>query len=613
MSDQERLPEDMQFAIDYYTHAFALLHTDLERLAYDSQSPHPVRERFWRLVPPREYSPEDARPLLMQYSVLVEQEMAAVIETQSLAYWLHLYRRIAPDPIGQDNQAMTTIWVRATVEAAIEKYASFGLCNRIAISDNVRMDEVLNGLLSAAEFEKERESLQSNRQLVLTRFGTQELREFYDLEKLAHEAWRTGSMLRVTAKGGPLIVVDESGLVFDARSDELDVLLNSLDERRRRYGGLVASSTGILYPEEENENRGWVLLPHYNVERIKIGGDPDSRESLEKVLGFTIAEPWRANFIWERTDLAGFYRAHEPFAVAFFDAKGVTLESVLCTIAALASQAVHKWLSLGAQASIHSWQRAYDGPSRKDLVVDELESHIDVVTDRLGLTPEAARKVDLAEGIRYLELSAENRTDIQLAYPGPHAAFLPFGDDRWFIDCAWLLNRLVHLFVGVPLPDQNFKGDMLEERVRGGHSALPTGPCKAGDGEQRQIDAAFRIGDRLVIAECRAVGRSIGFHRGDPEAIQFRREKIEKALKDIDDKAIWLTKNSKGTNYDIAWCKGIVPVAVFPFVEYVPSLDPHYWLTSDRPRVLAPDELGEALEDGTFAQVTHNVFPVGGI
>lgn len=136
-----------------------------------------------------------------------------------------------------------------------------------------------------------------------------------------------------------------------------------------------------------------------------------------------------------------------------------------------------------------------------------------------------------------------------------------------------------------------------------GKSALPTGPCNSLGNESRQIDEAFDLNELLLITECRAVGRSFGIERGDPNALAFRRMKIDRALHDIDEKAQWLANHVLGKNYDVRKYRWILPIAITPFVEFIDSLEPRYWLSSDLPRVLTPSELHHALEDGSFKQL----------
>ena len=110
------------------------------------------------------------------------------------------------------------------------------------------------------------------------------------------------------------------------------------------------------------------------------------------------------------------------------------------------------------------------------------------------------------------------------------------------------------------------------------------------------------------MVECKAVGKSIGFDRGNPDAMRFRQDLIDGALSEADDKASWLSDHPIGINYDISSFKDILPIAVTPFVEYIPSTSTWYWLTDSLPRVLTPKELRDALEDGTLKSVDRNVF-----
>jgi hypothetical protein len=163
------------------------------------------------------------------------------------------------------------------------------------------------------------------------------------------------------------------------------------------------------------------------------------------------------------------------------------------------------------------------------------------------------------------------------------------------------------LFVGIHIPDQNFKGDALENAIRKDKSILPTKTCKAATGEERQIDYAVACGTHLIIAECKVVGMSIGFDRGDPKAIKHRTDNVvELALSQIDDKANWLAKHPIGTNYDITPYEDILPAAISPFVEFIPSQDERYWVSKDTPRVLTPKEFERLINDQTAVMNAFN-------
>jgi hypothetical protein len=162
----------------------------------------------------------------------------------------------------------------------------------------------------------------------------------------------------------------------------------------------------------------------------------------------------------------------------------------------------------------------------------------------------------------------------------------------------------------VSLDDQKFKGDALERVVNFQKSVLPTKPCKLINGEKKQIDASFAVGDRLVILECKAIAKSVAFDKGEKSAIEYRIDKFNKALREVDEKANWLAMHPQGTNYDIRHYDEILPVVISPFDEYMPSLNQFYWLNNDIPRVLTPIELKIFLKNGKFGGELFNIIKI---
>ena len=108
------------------------------------------------------------------------------------------------------------------------------------------------------------------------------------------------------------------------------------------------------------------------------------------------------------------------------------------------------------------------------------------------------------------------------------------------------------------------------------------------NGEARQIDASFALGDRLVVAKCRAVSKSVAFKRGDPKATEFRRRKLLKAFHDVDEKAHWLADHPMGRNYNASTYREILPLVVSPFVEFAPAPTNAYRISDTLSRVTTP-------------------------
>lgn len=126
------------------------------------------------------------------------------------------------------------------------------------------------------------------------------------------------------------------------------------------------------------------------------------------------------------------------------------------------------------------------------------------------------------------------------------------------------------------------------------------------DGTKKQVDVAFALGKVLLIAECKVKGLSIGWERGDPRAVAERADFVREAIRQADDKAIWLCNHPAGTNYDISSFEWVVGVGVSPFPEFIPERTPYYWLDANRPRMMTPAELFDLVEDtNTPALLEH--------
>jgi hypothetical protein len=487
-------------------------------------------------------------------------------------------------------------------------------CDGVGVTGEVSIGDVLGGILMEPEFRPERELLEREPQFVLTKFATADLREFYDAEKPAYEVWRNSAMLRIAAKGAPIVVDDSDDCVWDARSPELARLVWSYDCRWAGWRGPATSAAGVVFdPVPMRRDRpGIEFLPSYNVGRIDLdqyGG------FLSEVCGFPVGGPMPTNFIWFPFDLRQYREAHLGFSEAFEHKHGVNMDALLTILVALCQRVWFAWRHAGtpvqrAELLLRHWHRAYEGPHEREFIRGEIDAFVPIAAGRLGWAGRAISQDQLDAAFAFLELDSAKRVDIDLAYAGPHYVFLPYGSELLFIDYAWVDRRLYDLFLGVQVDDQNFKAIALERMVRQGGSVLPRLACRAPDGHSKQIDASFAVGDRLVIVECRAVWRSVAFDRGDPEAIRYRNDKIDGLLADVDAKAHWLAARPVGANYDVTHFVDILPVGVSPFVEYIPSLGTRYWLTGDLPRVLTPSELRLALEDGSLGNVSTNLVAV---
>ena len=338
--------------LDYYTPIFLLLHEAMEKNGYKIETPHPLRESFWQIVPPNTYSQYKARSILEQYYKVVERELKKILSKHSLAYWLHIYRRLSPGPVGIQKDPNTIALVRRTLEAAIQKYANSYSCDGVGFSNEISEEAILNGMLLAPEFKTLRDMLKKQSQLVLTNFGLSQLIEFYDTEKLAYEIWRIGAAMRIVGKGAGLVVSDDYVIqkennkigiqyYYDDRSHELDKLVSIYDQRAIGFHGSGVSATATVYDEWAKE--GILLLPIYNVTEIP------SHTFKELFALFTLKITFvgsdSPNFIWLPFNLKEYFNAHKPFAESFKESYGLPLVWIIALIGSLCLRISYLWRS----------------------------------------------------------------------------------------------------------------------------------------------------------------------------------------------------------------------------------------------------------------------------
>jgi hypothetical protein len=582
--------------VEYYQPIFAEWHLASQIPTWFVEVPL-IRSLYWQFTRRGLYAPLLGQEVVRGYFRVVEAQLANVLKKHSIAYWLHAYRRLSPHSAGPHNEATTISIVRATLEMAVQKYAQFEFCNGIGVSTEVKPEQILRGKLMEEHYAPIRNALASKPQLVLTEFGEQELVELYQCEKLAYEIWRCGAVLRILGKGAWLVVDhSEEPIFFDTRTPELDRLV-SIYDRRSGVGG--TSATGTTFPTGQGswEASGAALIPYYNV---KHAGKDEVSRAFE-YFKIRLVSEFIPNFLWGIFNLRGYYKAHLPFRESFLAKHNVTLDSVVVVLAAFLWRVVVLWQE-DQRAIMHFWQRAYEGPAKRDDVRQTAKDFVPLALHVLESDVPIA-SIDVDKAIEFLELREDNRAVIDLLVASPQRVFLPAGGGRVFVDLAWVARILYNLYFALNPADGNFKGDALESVVTEGKSVLPTKPCISKTGEKRQVDASFDAGATLVIAECRAKARSFGIEKGDPAAYALRAELVAKALQDADEKAAWLKANPVGRNYDVSRFKQILPIGVTPFGEYIHTLDPHFWLTEDLPRVITPEELRQILDDGSIAAI----------
>lgn len=187
---------------------------------------------------------------------------------------------------------------------------------------------------------------------------------------------------------------------------------------------------------------------------------------------------------------------------------------------------------------------------------------------------------DLARAIEYLTLSDSKQKEISLWSGGRRFCIIDYNNAK-IIDLQGIPALLNSLFVGIRY-DQTRRGYSFEEMFKAtlqnnGHEVLFSGEAIAVDGQRREIDASVRLGDRLVLFECRSIERPLDFEIGKIRTIRTRNEFFEEKIIQVLSLKRFIAENPKGRNYDFAWAKVIDCLIVSPFVEWIPTSGSRFW------------------------------------
>jgi hypothetical protein len=603
----------------YHTETFQLL---IERGAEEIKERLFVAPRALRLagLAPNfkvrgQVSGEEAWQPLRDYLELVESRMAELIQDHSPAYWIHLYRRIAPTlSKGHDSKidATTVALVRQTAELAYLKYGDLSRRGEIGDVRQSRLDNLLGGyyyeaiskrLGSKLKARKQYDQLRRSSQYVLLDFAEETFYRVFEVEGLAYEYWRTSAALRTIGKG-TAVEWNVAAAWFTYSEDEVHPLLFEL------YDARIGSSRGFqtslgTWSELGNGNEDGDTFffatynPHPETKYIPFSDPITGRDStLIAALNFRIGSG----------SLSRFASAHSFMAEAFFAGHSVNLEAVIFCIWAVSSFAVfpqHLYFAKYSNAtsaslfnnSVNLLQRGYSitGVSLESLT-EEAIGRARAEGYETALNPD-----EVTAGFRFMLLDNQAQAAIAL-WSGGKRPVLILQDDRVVVDLAAVIPFLRNLFFRIR-EKTGAKGPAFEDGVREaikqvGLSLVHSGELVWGDGRKREVDAAIRLGDRLVLVECFSHERPLDFELSRPGVFEGRQRRLADKTEQARSLYEAILNGPTGRNFDFSWASSVDWRLASPFVEFAWSLEMHQFDEEGVARILQVGELLDYLTEG---------------
>ncbi|WP_375591206.1 hypothetical protein ABWH89_18795 [Hoeflea alexandrii] len=552
---------------------------------------------------------------------VLDARMGEILSKRSVAYWLHIYRRIGVflSPDHEDKTDAVTIGlVRQIAELAIQKHGrlesnrEFG--SSMQLSPNLILGgwmkkgfKALGGNKRAGErlFQQYSTILRRNPALVLREFGKKDFLGIYEVEGAAYQYCRLTALLRSLGKGAS-IQIDEDGDWHYLTNVDLSNLIISIDQRNQSSNtfssllGVWVDNALLMNSDEFKEfvdkdanhvgQSGTVFFSIYNVHRVDMGG-------LD-FYGYRLPRGSVTNFFPFYFHVGRFLQFHSFMQAEFIRRRGYGYDIFLSVLEGLSSFSIlpEKALytteeeliqGIKLDAFMQTLSRGYHvfiGSS--DHLCEMLVERIKTLLKK-DFNLEEVRRV-----VASLSLDVSHQSRVSPWSGGPRAIIIP-GDNAQIVDFVSIPSVLQTLFVFMP-DKLGGSGTVFEKLfrdalMRRGYD-LKSGDVFSEDGKQREMDAGVQIGDCLYLFECVSVERPLDYQIGKPKSISVRNERLATKLKQVEGLNEFIARNPAGRNYDYSTVKRIEHFVVSPFVEWVWSFEPTLWSDLGFPRLVSPDE-----------------------
>jgi hypothetical protein len=350
--------------------------------------------------------------------------------------------------------------------------------------------------------------IESN-QWVLTDFTPQMLVDAFWIEGLCYEHWKTAAMLRTIGKGAGIVHTGDTWPSYIERNrlSDLIVWYDKRIEGRGFFSTLAGTLVSTRTLSKVDPTRH-ALTPVYNIRR------ETARKAFGE-LGLKLGPEFVPNFLITLTPLHEFQESVHYLADEFENIYGYTIDDLCLAIATLAmlclvppgildGRAKNEKQQILENNFIHLAQRAYKLTGISD---DDLVNYAVALAKRRESRFSRYSKPGLKLVFDSLCLSPDKEKFIGLWSGGKWFPLINIMDGK-LINFIGIQDLLFRLFVGVR-DKIGVRGGAFEEAFRAvldehGFNIVHYGDLRFSDDTKREVDAAVRVNDTLILFECRA-------------------------------------------------------------------------------------------------------------
>lgn len=606
----------------YHTQTFLylMIKHQKEILRRLKDGPRDLRQRELapQLVALGEASGDTAWQVFRVYLDKIEAEIAALVRGHSTGFWFHLHRRLRPmlaDLQDQKTDDTTVTLVRRIAELAYAKHGALDKTDDLGPIMRTRLKTFLDGAWYEAtthafdgkklKAKKAYQVLRDTKQIVMTNFRQSDLCDVYTIEGLCYEYWWASAAMRSIGKGSIVKWDAELGKHRYKDTGVNPLAFELYDERNNENSGFC-TRLGTWLDEENAGEASAARGDQIHFAQLTPNSKPNEYPAWNKAAGRFGRGYGTTNFEIGTFSLAQFRTENSFMAKGFKDKHEIELDAVLFAVwaAAFFGAFVGMTFNLPTVAQRTNITMAnftnlmFRGYSLLNFDLDHFSK--EALWYAHQLKHEKTFSIEeVRKAVEFISLSEAAQKHIGLWSGGKRPILIP-SMGSLMIDLAAIIPFLQTIFFGIRKAQGG--GESFENSVRNAIKARGLNLCLQGlikwrDGNQRDVDAAVRIGDRLILIECFSYEMPLDYEVGKPSVFDKRKAFILEKVDQARTLAERVAKEPKGTNFDVSWAKSIEWRVVSPFVEFATQIDEPLYDNTGLPRVLQVRELLDFLTD----------------
>lgn len=553
----------------------------------------------------------------------IENCIAQIVRSHSPSFWFHLHRRIRPtlSKLHEGKTDDTTVaLVRRIAELAYAKHGDLDCTDDLGLILHTRLETFLDGawyeatahaLRSKLKAKKQYQELKRTQQVVMTGFRVSDLCDVFEVEGLCYEYWWASATMRSVGKGSivkwdttktPSLRYKDTGVnplcfaIYDQRNSEgrgfqtrLGTWLDEIEHQQK----IDASREDQIHFAQLTPNPVPKVYPVWNGQTKSVGR------------GFGATNFGIGSFV-----LAKFKNENSFMTGPFKKKHGIELDVVLFAIWAASFFGTFTGLITHLPTSEQQLSRTmtnwgnllFRGYSMVTFNPEQFAE--EAIWWAKQLRHQRIFSLDqVRQGTEFISLSKAAQKNIGIWSGGRRPILIP-AMSGLMIDLAAIIPFLNTIFFGLRKVEQ-IGGESFENSVRNALRSRKFDICLEGElhwhnDTPREVDAAVRIGDRLLLIECFSYELPLDYEVGKPSVFDKRKEWINKKLEQAKTLAERIANKPKGKNFDVSWAKEFDWRVVSPFVEFAWNTDKSLFDEEGLPRVLQVGELLDNLSNGAM-------------